>query len=277
VAMVPGVLVAVLAGLVAGYPALKRKGLFLGLTTLGLALIIYQFVFNAQLRWVVGGPGMLQVRRPSVLGIDLAGDAAFWFYELVVLVLVLGLVHNLRSGSLGRVLAAMRDSETAASAVGIDLRRSKLFVFGISSGIAGLGGTLLTQADQNFDANTFYPVFGLFWFTAVVVCGISSIRGALLAAALYVAVPHVFGLDVQSAVGFFGIGALFLGRLPGGLVAQAQRLPGLLERGLATAWREATAAPPTGPAYVPSPFAHEVLGQAVGVGAPGEDVARARG
>jgi branched-chain amino acid transport system permease protein len=263
VAMVPGVLVSVLAGLAAGYPALKRKGLFLGLTTLGLALIIYQFVFNAQLRWVVGGPGMLQVRRPSFFGIDLSSDEAFWFYELVVVVLVLALVHNLRSGALGRVLAAMRDSETAASSVGIDLRNSKLFVFGISSGIAGLGGTLLTQADQNFDANTFYPVFGLFWFTAVVVCGISSIRGALLAAGIYVGVPHVFGLDVQSAVGFFGIGALFLGRLPGGLVVQLQRVPALVERGLATAWREATARPEPGPTFEPSPFAEQVLEEVV--------------
>lgn len=259
VAMVPGILVSVAAGLAAGFPALKRKGLFLGLTTLGLALLIYQFVFNAQLRWVVGGPGMLQVRRPSLLGIDLSGDEAFWFYELVVVVLVLALVHNLRSGQLGRVLAAMRDSETAASSVGIDLRNSKLFVFGISSGIAGLGGTLLTQADQNFDANTFYPIFGLFWFTAVVVCGISSIRGALVAAGLYVAIPRLTGQDVQSAVGIFGFGALFLGRLPGGLVVQAQRLPALIERGLAAAWRAARARPEPGPAFVPSPYAEQVL------------------
>ncbi|MBA2280588.1 MAG: ABC transporter permease, partial [Acidimicrobiia bacterium] len=228
VAMVPGIGVATLAGLAAGWPALKRKGLFLGLTTLGLALIIYQFVFNAQLPFVAGGPGQLIVQRPSLFGLDLSGDVAFWFYELVVVLLVLGLVHNLRSGPLGRVLAAMRDSETAASSVGIDLRRSKLFVFGVSSGIAGLGGTLLTQADQNFDPNTFYPIFGLFWFTAVVVCGVSSIRGAILAAAVYVAVPRITGQDVQSAVGIFGLGALFLGRLPGGVVEQLRRLPALL-------------------------------------------------
>lgn len=264
VAMVPGVLVSVVAGLVAGFPALKRKGLFLGLTTLGLALLIYQFVFNAQLRWIVGGPGMLQVRRPSLFGLDLGSDQAFWYYELVVVIVVLALVNNLRSGPLGRVLAAMRDSETAASSVGIDLRRSKLFVFGISSGIAGLGGAMLTQADQNFDANTFYPVFGLFWFTAVVVCGVSSIRGALLAAGLYVAVPRITGQDVQSAVGIFGFGALFLGRLPGGLVAQLQRVPAVLQRGLLAAWRDAEKASrpvEAPPVPQPSAFALQVLGE----------------
>lgn len=264
VAMIPGIGMATLAGLAAGWPALKRRGLFLGLTTLGLALIINQFVFNAQLPWVVGGPGKLQVRRPSLFGLDLNSDAAFWFYEVVVVILVLGLVHNLRRGRLGRVLAAMRDSETAARSVGIDLRRSKLFVFGISSAIAGLGGTLLTQADQNWDAQTFYPVFGLFWFTAVVVCGISSIRGAVLAAALYVAVPRLTGQDVQSAVGIFGIGALFLGRLPGGVIGQFQRLPALATAGLAAAWRQAreqSAPPPEPEPLVPSPFAERVLAE----------------
>lgn len=264
VAMLPGVGVATLAGLAAGWPALKRHGLFLGLTTLGLALIIYQFVFNAQLPLVAGGPGMLEVRRPSLLGLDLGGDVAFWFYEVAVVALVLALVHNLRRGRLGRVLSAMRDSETAAGSVGIDLRRSKLFVFGISSGIAGLGGTLLTQADQNFDAQTFYPVFGLFWFTAVVVCGVSSLRGAVLASALYVAVPRLTGQDVQSAVGIFGLGALFLGRLPGGVVGQLQRLPAALTGALAAAWRSGRAAgEPAAPtaAPVPSAFALQVLAE----------------
>jgi branched-chain amino acid transport system permease protein len=185
---------------------------------------------------------------------------------VVVLVLVLVLVNNLRSGPLGRVLAAMRDSETAAGSVGIDLRRSKLFVFGISSAIAGLGGAVLTQADQSFDVNTFYPVFGLFWFTAVVVCGISSIRGAVLAAALYVAIPTITDQDVQSAIGLFGIGTLFLGRLPGGIVGQLQQLPGALQARLRDAWREAHAPAPPQPVYEPTAFAERVLADAAAAG-----------
>ncbi|HUS61729.1 MAG TPA: hypothetical protein VMY34_06000, partial [Acidimicrobiales bacterium] len=74
-AMVFGALVAVGAGMLAGYPALRRKGLFLGLTTLGLALIIDRFVFNA--RMFKGGPGGLTVERPNLFGLDLAGDRAF--------------------------------------------------------------------------------------------------------------------------------------------------------------------------------------------------------
>lgn len=262
VGMAGGAAVALVAGLVAGYPALRRKGLFLGLTTLALALVIDRFVFNAQLPVIVGGPGEFVVARPAFLGVDLGGDTAFWFYELAVVAVVLGLAHNLRSGRLGRVLAAMRDSEVAAASVGIGLRRAKLFAFAVSSAMAGVGGALLTQVDRNWDVATFNPVFGLFWFTAVVVCGVSRIRGAILAAVLYVAIPRLADLDVQSTVFFFGLGALFLGHLPGGIVAQAERLPARVRRQVASVYAEAATPPPPPPAApVPSAFARRILAE----------------
>jgi branched-chain amino acid transport system permease protein len=257
-AMVVGAIAATLAGLVAGYPALRRKGLFLGLTTLGLALIIDRFVFNTPL--FQGPPGALTVERPTFLGLDLQGDTAFYFYELVVVGLVLLLARNLRSGRLGRVLAAMRDSETAAQSVGIRLRRSKLFVFGVSSAMAGVGGAMLTQANQTWDVTTFNPVLGLFWFTAVVVCGVSSLGGGVLAAVLYVLIPRQLDLDVQSAIGFFGLGAVFLGRLPGGVVAQVGRLGRALEASVAERYAALRRpVPPPDPAPVPTAFALRAL------------------
>ncbi|MEY2467787.1 MAG: branched-chain amino acid transport system permease protein livM [Actinomycetota bacterium] len=260
VAMVFGALVAMGAGLLAGYPALRRKGLFLGLTTLGLALIIDRFVFNARI--FQGGAGGLVVRRPNFFGIDLAGDRAFYFYELVVVALVLVLAHNLRAGRLGRVLAAMRDSETAAQSVGIGLRRAKLFVFGVSSAMAGIGGALLVQANQNWDNATFNPVLGLFWFTAVVVCGVSSVGGGVLAAILYVAIPRQFNLDIQSAIGLFGLAAVFLGRLPGGLIAQADRLARWFRHRVEQLRVDALTPPPPQPAAPEaSPFALRVLAE----------------
>jgi branched-chain amino acid transport system permease protein len=256
--MLVGMLVALGAGLLAGYPALRRRGLFLGLTTLGLALIIDRFVFNAEI--FQGGPGGLLVERPTLFGLELDSDRAFYFFELVVVVLVLLVAHNLRSGRLGRVLAAMRDSETAASSIGIGMRRAKLFVFAVSSAMAGLGGALLTQANQNWDTVTFNPVLGLFWFVAVVVCGVSSAGGAMVAAALYVAIPRFLDLDIQSAIGVFGLAAVFLGRIPGGLVAQFGRIGRWLRFQVTAQYREARRpVPEPPPAPVPTAFADRVL------------------
>ncbi len=261
IAMLPGAGVAVLAGLAAGYPALKRRGLFLGLTTLGLALIIDRFVFNEQL--LQGGPGGLTVTRPVLFGIDFASDRAFWFYECAVLGLVLFVARNLQRGRLGRVLGAMRDSDVGAESVGIELRRAKLFVFGVSSAMAGIGGALFTQANQAWDTTTFNPVLGLFWFTAVVVCGLSSTRGALLAAFLYVLIPQALDLDIQSAIGFVGLGAVLLGRFPGGLVGQFGRLTSLIPRRLDREFAAATARrqPQVAAPLALSPFAETVLAE----------------
>jgi len=258
IAMVIGAFIAMAAGLLAGYPALKRKGLFLGLTTLGLALIIDRFVFNARL--FQGGAGGLVVDRPNLFGLDLSGDRAFYFFEVVIVGLILALARNLRSGRLGRVLAAMRDSETAAQSIGIGMRNAKLFVFGVSSFMAGIGGALLVQSNKNWDSATFNPVLGLFWFTAVVVCGISSVGGAILAAVLYVLIPRQFNLDIQSAIGLFGLAAVFLGRLPGGLMAQPARLAAWFGGRASEMLRDVRRPEPAPPAApVPTGFAQKVL------------------
>ena len=264
VAMIPGAAVAMVAGLAAGYPALRRRGLFLGLTTLGLALIIDRFVFNEQL--FQGGPGGLTVTRPVFLGIDLGGDVAFWFYEAIILGVVLFMARNLRQGRLGRVLGAMRDSDVGAESIGIELRRAKLFVFAVSSAMAGVGGAMLTQANQAWDTTTFNPVLGLFWFTAVVVCGLSSTGGALLAAFAYVAIPQFLDLDIQSAIGFFGLGAVLIGRSKGGLVVQLGRLASAIPRRLEEEYQRALdrRRPDPTPAPLPSAFARRILQERVG-------------
>src|SRR5205807_8490820 len=99
-AMLIGGLGAVVVGLIAGYPALKRRGLFLGLTTLAIGLLTYQFVFSSNV--FAGGSGGLTAHRPSVLGLSFAGDRAFYWFELCWVVLMLVLARNLRSGRLGR-------------------------------------------------------------------------------------------------------------------------------------------------------------------------------
>jgi branched-chain amino acid transport system permease protein len=259
VGMLVGGAVALLAGLVAGYPALRRRGLFLGLTTLSLALLIFRFVLDSPL--FNGGPGGLVVRRPAAF----RGPWAFYWFELAVAGAMFLLARNVRSGPLGRILGAMRDSETAARSVGIDLRRYKLFIFAVSSFMAGVGGALLVQAQGAWDSNTFQPLFGLFWFTAVIVAGVSSLSGAALAAVIYVTLPIVLGTDILSAQFFLGLAALFVGRLPGGLVGALGRLPAWARTRLAEAYRdvarEARAERAEPVRLQPSPFARRVLAE----------------
>ncbi|MDT4937181.1 MAG: branched-chain amino acid transport system permease protein livM [Pseudonocardiales bacterium] len=277
VGMVIGAGVAMLAGLIAGFPALKRKGLFLGLTTLGLGLLIDRLVFNSDLFAGSGTTGLV-VHRPTFLKWDLQSQKAYYFFALVVAALCLLLANNLRSGRLGRILGAMRDSETAAKAIGIDLRRYKLFIFAASSFIAGLGGALLSMADRAWDPSRFNPVFSLFWFVAITVAGISSLGGAVLAAVIFVMLPLVIGQDIQASVFFLGIGALFLGRLPGGLIGLVRRIPGWITTSARAEYARAEQArrqPPPEPTRLqPSAFARAVLGRSNGHGVSAKEVVK---
>ena len=261
-AMLCGAGAAVLSGLIAGWPALKRKGLFLGLTTLAIGLMNDRFVFNSTL--FSGGAGGLVVKPPSLFGWRFDTPRSLYFFEVVVVLLMLLLANNLRSGRLGRILAAMRDSETATRSIGINLRAYKLFIFAASAFMAGIGGAMLAQAQGAWDVTSFNPLYSLFWFTAVIVFGVSSLYGALLAAVVYVMLPLVFNADTLSVIGLFGFAALFLGRLPNGLVGLLGRLPDALtaggRRAFARVRREAEPVPePELPAL--TPFAERILAE----------------
>jgi branched-chain amino acid transport system permease protein len=260
IAMLLGGLIAMAAGFLVGYPALRRRGLFLGLVTLAVALLCSRFVFESP--QFAGGVNGLQVKRPALFGIGLDGDVAFYFYELVVVALVLLLARNLRSGRLGRALAAMRDSEAGAKAVGIDLRSYKLFIFSISAFMAGIGGAMLSQQSRSFSFITFQPLVSLFWFAAVVVAGVSTVYGAVLAGVLYVVLDVLVGTDGASQA-LIGLTALVLGVLPGrsllGVVRHlGERLEASFER-----YRDAATARETAKAtaidYEPSPLARRLL------------------
>src|SRR5439155_18200679 len=183
VAMFVGGGFAVVLGILTALPAVKRRGLFLGLTTLAMGLLVNQFVFQSD---IFTGGGGLASPRPSIFGWSLSGDKAFYWFELVCLGLVVLLARNLKSGRLGRILAAMRDSETAARSVGIDLPTYKLFIFAASAFIAGIGGSLLAQQRLVFGRFDFDPFTSLRWFTVVIVAGVGSIGGAVIAGFLFV-------------------------------------------------------------------------------------------
>lgn len=238
-AMLLGGLGAMALGVLTGYPALKRRGLFLGLTSLGMGLLVYDFVFSNDAFKARG----LAASRPGIFGISLQGDHAFYWFELVWVGLMVLLARNLRSGRLGRILAAMRDSEVAAQSVGINLRRFKLTVFAISAFIAGIGGSLLAQQSQVFDSGTFYPITSLLWFTVVIVAGVSSIEGAIVGGVVYELLDIVFpGHNTSTLI--IALGALFIGYLPGGsLVGLGRQWAGALHtpRGLQRQFAEARA------------------------------------
>jgi branched-chain amino acid transport system permease protein len=218
-ALLVAALAAGIVGFLTGYPAIRRRGLFLALTTFAVGAFVSRFVF-AQPYFTNNTES---VHRPSLFGLSLQGDHAFYLFELAMLAIAFLVMFNLRNGELGRSLIAMRDSEEGALSVGIDVRALKVLIFTVSAMLAGLGGALLAQQSESFTPSTFDPLqASLPWFAVVIVFGADSAAAAVVGAAFVVLVNGVTGQDNAYLIPV-GLLAAFLGRLPGGAAELARR------------------------------------------------------
>jgi len=218
---------AVPVGVLLGFFAVRRRGLVLGLVTLAAGVLLFSYAF--QNLALTGGVDGSHLARPAGFG----GDRAYYLFELAVLGLLLLFARNLRSGRLGRVLTAMRDSEEGASSVGLSLARYKLLIFACSAAIAGVGGGLLGAQAGTFSFANFTPFDSLLWFTVVAVAGFGYVLAGPLGGFLFALAPVFLG-DLTTLL--IGLGALTLGRSGDGIL-------GLLE---GRAWAAPRRAPDVG-------------------------------
>ena len=174
----------ILAGLVAavfafliGLPVLRLKSDYLAIATLGFAEII-----RAVFQWNVLGPitnGSNLLRKFPVFQTTLS-------YFIVVGICV-AIVLLLINSSYGRAFKAIREDEIAAEAMGINLARHKMLSFCISSFFAGIGGALLAMYQTSVQAAIFKSAMTYEILLIVVIGGIGSISGSVLASFLYIA------------------------------------------------------------------------------------------
>ena len=179
-------LVAAAAGVVIGIPALRVRGLMLGVVTLTFAAGVEAIWFNNNS--IDGGASGLAIPTPRLFGMDLGIGSgkdfprpAFGIMCLVVLVLVAFGISWLRTSRLGTAMLAVRADERSAAAAGINVVKVKLIGFAIAAFIAGLGGSLLAYQLGNVTFQDFDAYLGLVVFSVVVVAGITSVSGGILA------------------------------------------------------------------------------------------------
>jgi ABC-type branched-subunit amino acid transport system ATPase component/branched-subunit amino acid ABC-type transport system permease component len=179
-------LVAAGAGVLIGLPALRVRGLMLGVVTLTFAAGVEAIWFNNNS--IDGGASGLAIPTPRLFGMDLSIGSgkdfprpAFGILCLIVLVLVALGISWLRTSRLGTAMLAVRADERSAAAAGINVVKVKLIGFAIGAFIAGLGGSLLAYQLGNVTFQDFDAYLGLVTFSVVVVAGITSVSGGILA------------------------------------------------------------------------------------------------
>ncbi|HLG91763.1 MAG TPA: branched-chain amino acid ABC transporter permease, partial [Acidimicrobiales bacterium] len=229
-----------------GAAALRIKGFFFAVTSLGFAVAVDTFFLNAQFFSF-----LLPVNRPErpVLfdRFDLGGELAFYLFCAAVLALVVVGVATLRRTRTGRVLIAVRDNDAAARAFGVSRARAQLLAFVISGFIAGLAGSLFAVHDHAVSPSAFSPEASLALFSMVVVGGLGSLPGAIAGAvvvesAVYLLPPQWSPLATGAGL----VGVLLVA--PGGLGRAGfwarDRLAAWLAR--RHGWAEPAPAPPAG-------------------------------
>jgi branched-chain amino acid transport system permease protein len=168
---------------------------------------------------VFSSSGAVQVGRPDIFGARFVTNRAFDVLIAVVLALCLIGVGALRRGPFGRRLVGMSDSPAACSTVGLSLTVTKLTVFALSAGLAGLAGALYGGINTSVGASQFQFLFSILIFAGVTLGGMSVLTGAvttgLFIAVLPVIAAHIGVLNFPQLL--IGIGIVVAGRNPNGI------------------------------------------------------------
>jgi len=136
-----GVLAAMTLGLIAGWLAIRRQGIYFAMITLALAQLMYFVALQAP--FTRGEDGIQGVPRGHLFGlIDLGDTLTMYYFVLAVFVVALLFINRVVTSPFGQVLKAIRDNEPRAISLGYQVERYKLLAFVLSAGLAGLAGSL---------------------------------------------------------------------------------------------------------------------------------------
>jgi branched-chain amino acid transport system permease protein len=224
-------LITMVAGMVTGLPALRLRGLYLALITLMLAGGIT--VVLATVNFPNGGHGFLgyngslvhipPIRRPGIAG----SDPAYFRYAVIVAIVMFALVYAHIKTRPGRAWAAIRQSEPAALAAGINVTLYKLWALALASFITGVAGGVLAGAVHYLYSIGFPTQDSITLLAVTLMGGVYSMWGAVVAALLYQFLPALlnnWGVSADWLIILFGLGVLqVLTTAPAGLADQVPR------------------------------------------------------
>ena len=206
IALLIGIVVAAIFGIIIGIPVLRLKGDYLAIVTLAFGEIIKNLVnvlyigkdskgFHFSTKDVMSlnmdPDGKVLVNGPQ--GITGAPKDATFLIGFILVLITLLIVLNLLHSIVGRAIMAIRDNRIAAESIGINITKYKLMTFTISAGMAGAAGVLYGHNLSNLTANTnnFGYNMSINILVFVVLGGIGNIRGSIISAVILTLLPEL--------------------------------------------------------------------------------------
>ncbi|OGF49777.1 MAG: hypothetical protein A2231_04560 [Candidatus Firestonebacteria bacterium RIFOXYA2_FULL_40_8] len=179
-----------LIGLLSGLPVMRLRGDYLAIVTLGLGEITRIFFNNIEV--LTNGPkGISSIPNPSLIWISVKTPFSFYYLLLVFVVISIYFIKNIENSRIGRAWVAIREDEIAASSVGINITKMKLYAFILGSMLAGLAGFLFAQFQTFVSPDSFTFIDSALVLCAVVLGGLGSVPGVIIGSILLTMLPEL--------------------------------------------------------------------------------------
>jgi branched-chain amino acid transport system permease protein len=188
-ALLGGASIAGGAGFLVGIPALRLRGLYLAMVTLGFGEIIHLVLHHWQ--GMTGGPLGLRVPAAHIGPFVIKSELSLFYLFAVVAMISVLLARNLIASKFGRAFRAIGHSELGAQSSGVDLARYKTFSFALSAFYAGIAGGLYCQLLRYLSPDPFGLFESIQYLTMIVLGGMGSLMGSVMGAILLSVLPEV--------------------------------------------------------------------------------------
>ena len=204
-----------------GLPALRIKGLFLGVTTFAFAVAVPSALFSEKyFGWLLPDA----VERPKLFLLDFDDERSMFFLCVACLVVSCVVVANLRKSRWGRLLIGLRENENVILTAGVSVVRTKLMAFALSGALAGFAGAVFAHQQRGVSLGSFSAQASVDVFLLAVIGGVSSVPGAILGSAYFNLTRYFFqdGIAALAFGPFFTVAILYAA--PGGLISLVTRV-----------------------------------------------------
>jgi branched-chain amino acid transport system permease protein len=183
-------LISALFGFLLAVSTHKLKGDYLALATMGFSFVVYAILLN----WteLTGGPlGLPGIPKPSLFGFSFSSNISFLILTIIVAVISYLVIKKLTISPFGKVLESVRDDELASKTIGKNTFKSKATALAVSAFFAGIAGSLYAHYITFIDPSSFTIMQLIPVLLIVIVGGLASLEGTIVAAVILVLIPEM--------------------------------------------------------------------------------------
>ncbi|HET7795299.1 MAG TPA: branched-chain amino acid ABC transporter permease [Rhizobacter sp.] len=229
-------------GLGLGFPALRVQTIYLAFATLGFNTAVWLVMRNEE--WLTGGTfGINNIARPTLFGLSLDKNLAYYYFILGMTLVLGGLLWKLLNSPWGKAFTALRDNPIRAESLGIHIQAYTLLSFAIGAAYAGAAGALFASLVQFIEPAPFTVGASIMMYLMVVVGGPGYFFGPLIGSAVGVLLPEWLRFAQGWYLFVFGSAVVLLMLwLPDGLLSIPDRIKAKRQAREASAARAASAA-----------------------------------